>query len=320
MNEAMPAVAVVAESDLNRHLLKNMLLDAGYRIHCSIAPAQLSRELERAEPEAIDAWLVDISDNSTPDLLETIDEGSAAPWLINDDIPPAQDTEAHSTWRRRLLAKLEEVAVIGPGTPVSAEPVSAVWVLAASTGGPAAVGEFVRALPPGLPLALVYVQHIDDKFDSVLADAMGRDKKYAIGICRGEQRLETGRITVVPADRQLRFLPFDRVIETRKPWPGPYRPAIDQVVAELARLYRERCGVIVFTGMCDDGAIGCRVMQACGGRVWAQSPDSCISDDMPRAALATGAVTRQGTPAELAAALAAQYATARVNHERTAAE
>jgi chemosensory pili system protein ChpB (putative protein-glutamate methylesterase) len=56
--------------------------------------------------------------------------------------------------------------------------------------------------------------------------------------------------------------------------------------------------------MCNDGEIGCRVAKACGGTVWAQTPDSCISPDMPNAAISTGCVSKQGTPEQLAQALA----------------
>jgi len=48
-------------------------------------------------------------------------------------------------------------------------------------------------------------------------------------------------------------------------------------------------------------------MQASGGEIWVQTPESCISPDMPNAALATGAVSMQGTPAQLAQALSSRY-------------
>jgi chemosensory pili system protein ChpB (putative protein-glutamate methylesterase) len=210
-------------------------------------------------------------------------------------------------WCRRLLAKLEELAASVDAEPPALAP-AAVWVLAASTGGPAAVNRFLDALAPALPLALVYAQHIDAGFDRGLGAALARRGFDASVAGAGEQRLRPGSVLVVPADRQLRFLPFHRVLATARPWRGAYRPAIDQVIAELARLYRQRCGAIIFSGLCDDGATGCRLLQASGGEAWVQSPDSCLCPAMPNAALATGAISFQGAPEQLAEALNRRYA------------
>jgi chemosensory pili system protein ChpB (putative protein-glutamate methylesterase) len=182
-----------------------------------------------------------------------------------------------------------------------------VWVLAASTGGPAAVAEFIAALRPGLPIALVYAQHIEANFDRVLGEALAQHRHYAVNLGRGAQQLQVGTLLVVPADRQLRFLPFHQVLETAAPWSGPYQPVCDQVIAQLARQYRRDCGVIVFSGLCDDGALGCRIAQSQGSAVWVQSPASCACPEMPLAALATGVVSREGSPRELAEALNNRY-------------
>ncbi len=179
-------------------------------------------------------------------------------------------------------------------------------MLAASFGGPEAVKTFLDTLP-ALPLALVYGQHIEARFDSVLTAAVSSNPAYPIRLLRGRGQLRTGEVAVVPVDRALRFLPRGEVVETRRRWKGQYQPSLDQVIAELARLYRDRLGVIVFSGMCNDGEVGCRVAAACNSTVWVQTPDSCMSPDMPNAALSTGCVSYQGTPVELAQALAQRY-------------
>ena len=306
MSEALPGprIGIVAGADLNRHVFKKLVLESGFDARC-IDPQRLREGLPDAERP--DAWLLDASDPDVDALVTQIVQQSETPFLVNDEMLPAQ-SEALAAWRRRMLDKLEELAAsvtAAPGAGHAAP--AAVWVLAASTGGPEAVGEFLDALRPGLPIALVYAQHIDAGFDRVLNDALERHRHYPSVLCRGEQRLRPGGMLVVPADRQLRFLPFHRALETRRGWEGRYQPAIDQVVGSLARLYQRRCGVIVFTGLCDDGALGCRVVQAHGGEVWVQTPASCVSPDMPLAALATGAVGMQGTPAELAQALNSRY-------------
>ena len=221
-----------------------------------------------------------------------------------------QEAKDHQVWQRRLLEKLE-VLVIRPAEAIASSPpvdssVNKVWVLVASMGGPDAVKRFLTTLPQALPIAMVYGQHIETNFDGLLTSAVtGHD--YPMQLASGEQQLVNGNILVVPVDHQLRFLSRGRVVETRKAWSGSYQPVLDQVIADLARIYRQNLGVIVFSGMCNDGEIGCRVAKACGGTVWAQTPNSCLSPDMPSAAISTGCVSKQGTPEQLAEALAEQF-------------
>src|SRR5690606_21365580 len=85
-----------------------------------------------------------------------------------------------------------------------------------------------------------------------------------------------------------------------EPWGGRYRPSIDQVIAKVARIYRDRCGVIVFTGMGDDGANSCTMMHHRGGQIWIQTAASCAIDSMPVSVEKKGCVHFSAAPAELA--------------------
>lgn len=308
----LPRVGLVTDSDLNRHIIKKVLLAEGYDIPLSLESSNLKEQLLAGAGE-LDAWLLDISADNVQSVLEALVEFSEVPLLLNDEVPSESDTEAYDYWARRLLEKLEVVAVPS-GDENDEHPASAtvayaeeVWVLGASLGGPEAVTRFLDALPAGLPIAMVYAQHIEAKFDSVLASSTGRRQSYPMYLARGQQQLNAGEVMVVPADRQLRFLPRGRVVETRRAWVGNYQPAIDQVISELARVYRNKIGVIIFSGTCNDGEVGCRVVKASGGRVWVQSPESCISEAMPSAAISTGCVSFEGTPEQLAVSLAKQY-------------
>jgi chemosensory pili system protein ChpB (putative protein-glutamate methylesterase) len=297
-------IGLVAAGDSTAQIVKLLLRQAGYVIEPLLQPAQLPAYWTRAQPHP-DLWLLDSREADSDDLLAALIEHSDAPFLVNDQAAPLAQPLALARWRHQLLDKVDEMAAALAASSEAGLAPAQVWVLAASTGGPAAVRDFLAALPAGLPLALVYVQHIDSGFDATLLQGLARSH-YPARLCRGEQRLQRGRLLLVPADRQLRFLPQHRVMETRRPWDGRYRPAIDAVVAPLARLYQNRCGVIIFSGLGDDGAIGCRLARASGARVWVQAPVSCISPAMPEAALATGAVSFTGSPLDLASALAAQ--------------
>lgn len=309
---AKPRIGLVAESDLNRHLLAGLLNEEGYELTVSLDAARLAAKFANGECKAldsqVDSWLLDIEEHHIQQALDLLVENSEMPLLVNDEIPSQQDASAFQYWKRRLIEKLELVAVAtdssGIADSANATVPESVWMLAASFGGPEAVKQFLAALPAGLPVSMVYGQHIDKSFDQFLADAMRTNEHYPAQLIRGRCQLQSGRIAIVPADRQVRFKVRGEAVETRRAWVGSYQPALDQVIAEMARVYRQRLGVIVFSGMCNDGEIGCRVAKACGSKVWVQTPDSCLSADMPNAALKTGSVSFQGTPVELAEAMA----------------
>ncbi|WP_101758537.1 chemotaxis protein CheB [Oceanicoccus sp. KOV_DT_Chl] len=315
-DSAAPRIALVTDSDLNRHLLQNVLSDGGYLLAQSMDFSALDGFLAKDEAAVFDAWLLDVEGSNIQPSLEKLLEQSDLPLLLNDNIPLTTDIAATDLWRRRLLEKLEVVALRNDDSSLSTtaelqspDLPAQIWVLAASLGGPEAVKLFLSALPAGLPVALVYGQHIETNFDTVLAKGIGTQHCYPLQLVRGEQMLAQGSVAVVPADRQLRFLPRGRVIETRKAWAGSYQPALDQVIADLARIYRDKLGVIIFSGTCNDGEIGCRVAKACGATIWAQEPESCVSAAMPNAAIDTGCVSFQGTPEQLAAELVKKIST-----------
>jgi chemosensory pili system protein ChpB (putative protein-glutamate methylesterase) len=310
-----PRVGLIVNDYGSRHTLQHVLEIGGFSVVVSLGIENLTESIE-ANEEKVDAWLLDLTGTDIQVVLGLVVDWSTKPFLINDDIPPANDVESYDYWRRRLLGKLEVVALpynsdiaLAPSDGIKpVEWADKVWVLAASLGGPEAVSRFLKTLSKSLPISMVYAQHTETNFDQQLVETISRAKKYPVQLLRGEQTLTSGEVSVVPVDRQLRFLPFGKVVETRRSWTGIYQPVIDQVIAELARLYRDKLGVIIFSGMCNDGEIGVRVAKSCGSTVWVQSPESCVSPDMPLAAISTGCVSERGTPEELARLLSSKFA------------
>jgi chemosensory pili system protein ChpB (putative protein-glutamate methylesterase) len=297
---ALPSVGLIADSDLHRHILKHLLQDKNYSVLVSLNSKQLEPYFSQSRYQEPDLWLVD-AEKIEPDAIDLLLKHSEAPLLTNDAIPQSTDYVTFENWQERLLEKLKIMAL--PEVDKAVEPFEMIWVLAASLGGPDAVDRFLSELAVGLPIAMVYAQHTEIKGDQMLASTLGRGSDYVLALASEKDLLSAGKVTIVPVDRKIQFLENDRILPAENRWEGDYQPAIDQVIAELARLYRERLGVIVFSGMCNDGEAGCRVARACGATVWAQTPESCVSDEMPQAVIDTGFASKQGTPEQLAAAL-----------------
>lgn len=277
----------------------------------SLAGHQLSHRLLLASDNQLnlnncpDAWLVDVaadySDNN--ELLEQLFTKSRVPIILSDSQEHPPSSSDYKAWLKRSIQRLQ---LLSSDINLSQNlPAKELWILAASTGGPAAVKRFLSHLPGDLGIAFIYVQHVDPKQLSTLHRMMNNAGKYPAMLATQGAVLERNSLMLVSGQERVEILNNGTVkIAYDQRWLGSYAPSIDQISANAARIYRAHCGLIVFTGMGDDGAASSRLIKQVGGHVWAQTPSDCISDSMPISALATGCVSLSGTPEELAKALA----------------
>ena len=304
-------IGILVDSLLKQQYLGNLVVQAGHQVgYTSILAIDLC--LPNLTP--MDVWVVDLADSGDTDdadgshaaimlLLEDLLEQTQIPVILNEDIAFQHGSAEHNDWVRRMLERLERLS--GDVNLQQATSANEVWVLAASTGGPAAVKEFIKYLPAGLNIAFVYVQHIDPGQAEPLLKMMTSAGYYPGTIARQGMVLANNTLTLITPGHSVSIHNNGTLVFGSKPWGGFYAPSIDQVAANVARVYRQCCGMIIFTGMGDDGAASSRLIKQQGGKVWVQTPADCTIASMPEAALAIGSVSLVGTPRELAVALAA---------------
>lgn len=295
----MAQLALVVDDARKRGWLENQLVKAAHYVLLSCDLEHLQRVHAKLE-ESPETWLILLPAHRMEQALEYIGGVSDAPTIVLDEWP--DDNVALLRWQVQMMRKLD-AAKAPQGEPVN-NVAQTVWLLGASLGGPEAVTAFLSALPAALPAAFVYVQHIEEAFDKALVTHLNRNTHYQASMFQGEARLEAGRVLIVAPEVRPRILPFGRVLASSKGWQGPYRPCIDDVARDLALQYRDRLGMIVFSGTCNDGEQATRDICHYGGQVWAQEPAECMSATMPEAAIATGLVSVSGTAAILAATFA----------------
>lgn len=304
------SIGILVDTPLKQQYLGNMVVQAGHKIGYSYSLVS-GTALPKVE-KTIDAWVVDVaadwddneSNHPNQNLAQFIDElleQTLVPVIVNDTAEPTQTSSDYNNWLRRMLQRLERLS--GDVNLQVNTGATEVWVLAASTGGPAAVKDFLKQLPPALNIAFVYVQHIDAGQADTLVKMMSSVGHYAVSIAKQGSVLSQNTISLVTADRSVSILDNGTLVVGKNAWAGFYSPSIDQVAANVARVYRQRSGIIVFSGMGDDGAASCRLIKQQGGKVWVQSPAQCTIASMPEAAIATGTVSFMGSPIELADAL-----------------
>ena len=329
-------LAIISDKASCLRLLKESVTEAGYPVCFADAP----NAGFLPESSNVSIWLVYLTDEDQwEDLLDGLLEDGDTPLLFGStDVPPPSSTD-FMRWKRTLLEKLSKQ--IGPpesmqqvATPlplpdientnqaptdsapdpkvedvesqvVCNDAVNCVWVLGASLGGPAAVKEFLDALPEGLPIAFILAQHIDKGFQKVLTQVLGRHSSFELSKETIGVKLEYGKVYVAPVEAVF-DIEEGRIISTGAQWQGPYAPSIDQVMDIVSKYYGANCSTILFSGMGSDGAISGPKQVKRGGMVWAQTADSCANSSMPDSARATGCVSYSATPTQLALQLIAR--------------
>ena len=306
----MLQLGILVDSTHKQQALTQLVAQSGHKVGCHLllsaheAANQKLPEQQLGEPQP-DAWIVDVAEDYCDDqqLLEQLFAQSRVPIILSDSSEFAPGSDEHSAWLRRTGLRLQRLR--GDINLQQANPASELWVLAASTGGPAAVKRFLAQLPANLGIAFLYAQHIDARQAVTLNRMMSNAGNYTAMVATQGVVLEANSLTLVTARDPVEILENGTlVVNYGQSWKGSYAPSIDQLAANAARIYRERCGLIIFTGMGDDGAASCRLIKQLGGKAWVQSPDDCTSDSMPVSALATGCVHLSGTPEYLARSLA----------------
>lgn len=189
--------------------------------------------------------------------------------------------------------------------PVAAPALSVVAV-GASTGGPGALTQLIRELPPHFPTPVLVVQHIAASeqfavaFSDWLAGQTGRGVRYASD--GTPMSRVTGQVLLAPPDRHLYVR--DKLLRLSD---GPprhsCRPAVDVLFESVAAEFGPAAAGCLLTGMGRDGAAGLLQMRNRGAITFAQDEGSCVVYGMPREAVLLGAATHVLPPARIAARL-----------------
>lgn len=309
-----PKVGLISHTLVQQHHLRQIVEACSFKVGVVWLIDSLLNDLtllEKQESKAIQIWLVDvdtfnIQQNRNAQLFERWLFGLKQPVIFGEGHTYSAAEQGFHSWSRQLKEKL--LSVYSHLSSVEKITTRAVWVLAASTGGPEAVKTFLDALPAEMNVAFVYAQHIESGQNRALVNSVVRDSCFSGELAVQGAKLAANTLTMVPSHQRLGLLKDGTMLLKKdEHWRGQYRPSIDQVVAMVADCYGAKSGVIFFSGMGDDGKDGARLMARRGGQVWIQNPVTCASDSMPLAIQAMGCVSQIGSPKDLAARFVARY-------------
>ena len=171
----------------------------------------------------------------------------------------------------------------------------------ASTGGPAAVAAFLRALGP-VSVPILLVQHLPAAFVPGYARQLGHASGLRCEVARHGERPAPGEVRVAPGGFHLcvRNDGGGAVLALCDAPPEHHcRPAVDPLLRSAAEVYGRRLIAVVLTGMGCDGLDGARRVRERGGTVLAQDEESSVVWGMPGAVARAGLADVVASPEEL---------------------
>ena len=238
--------------------------------------------------------------------------------------PQGNDTDV--AWERQFIATIKLVSRVRPIThprarlgalgrpltpslaPLARTPQQrgAIIALGASTGGPGAIVEILRALPPSFPLPLLLVLHIAEPFATAFADWLDGQSGHRVSYARDGEHISarTGAVIMAPADFHL-TVRGGRVRLTVDKERHSCRPSVDVLFESVASEYGSAAVACLLTGMGRDGAAGLLEVRKAGGITIAQDEATSIVYGMPREAVLLGAAESVLPLSEIGPALTA---------------
>jgi len=172
-------------------------------------------------------------------------------------------------------------------------PLGKLIVIGASTGGPPVVEEIVSSLPLSARFRVVIVQHMPKGFTSRFARRLDSVSDYNVKEATDGDKLKGGVVYVAPGDYHLVLEKKNGYVVTRLNKDQPIngvRPSVEPTLISAARVDGPNTIAIILTGMGKDGQVGVQFVKDAGGKVIAQSRESCVVFGMPKRAIETGCV------------------------------
>ncbi len=192
---------------------------------------------------------------------------------------------------RKTEIKSEPSKIELPKTRISTERKVGIVSIGTSTGGPKALQEIIPKLPKDFPVPLVIAQHMPPNFTKPFAERLDQLSQLSVKEAEEGEAIKPGIVYIAPGRGHMRLK--RRGIETLVSISEDkedfiYRPSVDALMLSVADCFPGRSLGVILTGMGNDGANGCKKIKETGGRVFAQSEETCVVYGMPRAVVEAG--------------------------------
>ena len=175
--------------------------------------------------------------------------------------------------------------------------------IGASAGGLEAFTSLLKALPPDLDMAFVFVPHLDPSRESAFTQILPRSTSMPVVQVTDGMPVEPKHLYVIPPNRDLTIRDSRLRLDHREE-PRSVNTAIDIFFRSLAADQGSNAIGVILSGTGSDGTQGLTAIKGEGGITFAQDTASAKYDGMPASAIAADCVDFVLTPEAISAELA----------------
>lgn len=182
------------------------------------------------------------------------------------------------------------------------------WVIGASSMGPSVLKEFFTDISLPKSECFIVAQHIDQNSVRILKEQLERvNTSLRIVLLADGMMLEENTVYILPPVFKLIGIDSGIVRLSLADESQRFLPSVDDTIVSVSKSAPGRCGVIIMTGLGDDGAVGISRASKNIVHVLCQSPDDAPVKFMPEAALKTNLVTYVGTVNQLSSFVSSDH-------------
>jgi two-component system, chemotaxis family, CheB/CheR fusion protein len=160
--------------------------------------------------------------------------------------------------------------------------------IGASAGGLDALERFFKACLADSGAAFVVVQHLSPDHKSMMNNLLARHTQMPVIVVEDDMPIEANHVYLIPPGTIMHVSAGHLHLTPKNPR-GLTLP-IDIFLSSLADVFASRAVGVILSGTGTDGTRGAVAINAAGGFLMAQEPESAKFDGMPRSAIATGVV------------------------------
>lgn len=157
-----------------------------------------------------------------------------------------------------------------------------------STGGPQALLNILRAIPPDFPAAIVVIQHMDKQFTGGMVNWLNSQVRVEIRLLKDGEFPQPGVVLVPSTNDQVLMKPDKTLGYASGPVENFFHPSVDVFFSSVARHWKGNGIGVILTGMGSDGAEGLLALRQQGYHTIAQDEKTSVVFGMPKAAIKAG--------------------------------
>lgn len=263
-------------------------------------------QIMAVRPTPVVVYSAESGDSAAASALGALSAG-AIEVVPKPDWDDAKSADRSVGELRRLLRAASRIKVIThprgklrPVAPTEAEAASgsravaiSLVVIGASTGGPQAVAQVLRALPQDFAPAVLVVQHMADGFIPGLVTWLDSVSPLRVGVAEAGRVLRPGTVSIAPSGQNIQVGSSLRVVLGQPLERQFHVPGIDPAFRSIAETVGPHAIGILLTGMGRDGAAGLRALRDAGAVTIGQDEASSAVYGMPAVAMKLGGVEHQ---------------------------